>query len=116
MENFFQVTIYIIILLSLDEAKNQWQAFLAEMKATNYSLFSFLKTAQFLSCQDNTLEIGLTYMFHLEKVRDIKNKLLIEKMLEKIFGQKMQLEAKLIEENNQFLDNLAQSFGGQVLD
>lgn len=103
-------------LLSLADIKNKWQLFLEQIKSANHTLCSFLKNCQIISYQNDLLELGFQYKFHLETIKELKNRRLIEETLKKIFNHDIEVKAELVKtEESGFLKNLVESFGGEIV-
>ncbi len=119
--------------LSIGQVKDKWQEVLICLRKYNHSLASTLKISQpSVINEDGTLEICLMHKFHQQRINDLKNKQLLEKVLQDIFGiqlfvktvvvkelpdKNMQIEALAESKNEQgSLDNILQTFGGQLVE
>ncbi len=119
--------------LNLSQIKDKWQEVLICLKKYNHSLSSTLKISQPSNInEDGTLEICLMHKFHQQRINDLKNRQILEKVLQDIFGIKlivktvvvkelpdksMEIEAlteKNVEDNP--LENILQTFGGQLVE
>lgn len=94
---------------NLETIKKRWPEALQKIKGYNHSISAFLKTCQAVALKEIEekggafqLLISTKYNFHREKLTQIRNRQIIEKVLEEIFGKKFyarfELEEKLIQE------------------
>jgi len=118
--------------ISLEQVKDKWQEVLVCLKEHNQSLASTLKICQPSTVnEDGTLEICLKHKFHQQRINDLKNKRILEKVFAEIFGvqlivktvvvkelpdQKVEVEALTENKTDEGLDNILKNFGGQVVD
>jgi DNA polymerase-3 subunit gamma/tau len=118
--------------ISLGQVKEKWNEVLICLKKYNHSLASTLKLSQpSLMAEDGTLEICLTHKFHQQRINEIKNRQILEKVLQEIFGtqlivktvvvkelpdQSFKIEALTEEVKSNPIDDLVKAFGGQVID
>jgi len=118
--------------LSLGQIKDKWQEVLVCLKKYNQSLASTLKISQPSVIQDDgTLEICFKHKFHQQRINDLKNKQLLERVLQEIFGVKLLVKTVVVKElagNNieiealtesktdQGLNSILKTFGGQVVE
>jgi len=70
--------------ITLDAVNMEWCDILEEMKSHNHSLTAFLKTCQPIEVRKNEIIISCKYSFHKDKLRQIENKAIIEKVMAKI--------------------------------
>ncbi len=102
--------------ISLKEIQNKWKEILEEVKKYNHSLNAFLKIGKVVSWQDNVLSLSFPFKFHQEKIKDIKNKRLLEEILSRILEiKKIRIESKIEKEEDKsqesFLDKIIGVFG-----
>lgn len=105
---------------SLEEIKNQWSTVIEKVGITNHSLTFIMSMGALKEIEGNHLVITLPYSFHKEKLEENKNKMVVENVLEAMFGEKIKIScAVALEEKNtptEFdLTNLAVQFGGEVI-
>lgn len=115
-----------VSLLTLDLIKEKWQAYLNKVRDYNHSLPFILKMSQPLEINGQVLKISLKYSFHCEKLNEPKTKQLAEKALNDVYGAGLFIEPVLIEgideagvkasPTDSLVANLAQAFGGQVIE
>ncbi|MFH1837922.1 MAG: DNA polymerase III subunit gamma/tau [Candidatus Kuenenbacteria bacterium] len=101
--------------IKLEEIEKKWEEILEEIKKHNHSIFTFLKTADLISLEENTLQIGFKYKFYQERINDRKNKEIIENVLEDILKQKIILRVEILSEENVSKKNQNDNFLGAVL-
>ena len=70
--------------IALDTVNLEWNEILEEMKSHNHSLTAFLKTCQPVEARENKITISCKYSFHKDKLREIGNKAIIEKVISEI--------------------------------
>ncbi len=103
---------------SLESVREKWGAFVQAVQQENNSLPFLLKLAEPLSVDRGTLRIGVGYAFHRDKLNELKNRLLLEKILEKEFNGRVRLETVLQEQNiaqDEALNNVLKAFGGKIV-
>lgn len=84
--------------ISITEIKARWTQFLDELKFYNFSLAGLLKTACLFGVEDDKVILVCDYDFHRERIKDNKNRLLIEDVLEKFFKRKFCLSCLTLKE------------------
>jgi len=82
--------------LNLEEIRDKWDEILEKVKPHNHSLTAFLKTCQLVAAEENKLTIANEYNFHLERLREMSNRKVIEEIISEIF--KFKVEVKFISE------------------
>jgi DNA polymerase-3 subunit gamma/tau len=119
--------------LTIGQVKEKWQEVLICLRKYNHSLASTLKISQPSDIkEDGTLEICLMHKFHQQRINDLKNRQVLEKVLQDIFGIKLIVKTVVVKElpdkNMQIqalaetkisdnpLDNILQTFGGQLVE
>ncbi len=70
--------------ITLDAVNLEWCDILEEVKSYNHSLTAFLKTCQPVEVKKNKLIISCKYSFHKDKLKQIENKAIIEKVMAEI--------------------------------
>lgn len=76
----------------------RWSEVLARIKEYNHSLLSSLRLARIMSCDQKELVLAFPYNFHKDTVAARKNRIVVEKVLEEVFGLKMKISAVLEKE------------------
>lgn len=121
------------IKISLQQIQEKWQEVLVCLKKYNHSLASTLQIGRPSEVKnDGTLELCFKHKFHQQRINDLKNKQILEKVLQEVFGVQLivktavvkslpeenKLEIEAIAETNpkQSLDNILESFGGQLVE
>jgi DNA polymerase-3 subunit gamma/tau len=79
----------------------QWQQILHASKAHNHSLSAFLKVGHPLSFDDDKLVIGFEFDFHAERVREAKNKQIVQEVISEILGREVAISAEVDTEYRQ---------------
>lgn len=73
-----------------------WQRAMELIKKENASLAAVLRDAKPLSIEDNRVVLGVKFKFHKERISEVKNSLIIEKILSGIVGHKVICSCELI--------------------
>jgi hypothetical protein len=74
---------------------NPGQAILIRSKTHNHSLSAFLKVGHPLSLQDGKLVIGFEFDFHAERVREAKNKKIVQEVVSEVLGQEVSVSPEV---------------------
>ena len=72
-----------------------WAKVLARVKEYNHALLSSLRLGRLVTLENNELVLAFPYSFHKQTVDALKNKIVIEQVLEEIFNQKIRIKAFL---------------------
>lgn len=80
---------------SLIEIQNNWIHFLEALKPYNHSLYSLIKTTAPVDFKDNQLILATNFKFHKDRINEAKNRELVAKVAEKIFGKAIGFKAKI---------------------
>jgi len=72
-----------------------WQEILTKVRPQNHSVEAFLKSAQPLSFEDQSLTIGVYYSFHKECLEREVNRRIVEKAVGEVLGEKAKVFFKL---------------------
>lgn len=107
--------------INLDFFREKWIKFLEVLKQNYPNLFVLLIQSQPIDFGENALlKIGVRYSFHREKINDLKNRVMLQKVAKEFFGlSSLKLEAVLIEksqEENILVNEVLKHFGGNVLE
>ena len=98
---------------NLGEVVSMWSEVLKKVKEYNHSLISSLRTARLVDVVDEHLVLAFPYAFHKETVDARKNRIVIEQVLEDVFGRAIKIKVALEREiaavppssSNQSADN-----------
>jgi len=119
--------------ITLEQITDKWQDVLVCLKKYNHSLASTLRIGQPSEIKsDGTLELCFKHKFHQQRINDIKNKQILEKVLEEIFGAKLIVKTAVVknlpeqnkvevqaitqDDSKKGLDNILETFGGQLVE
>jgi DNA polymerase-3 subunit gamma/tau len=104
----------------LDEIKAKWVNIIEEIQKENSSLPLVLRVSEPCKIEKNVLKIGVGYTFHKDRINDLKNCLLLSKIIEKYVSIPLQVEGILVEQKKAADDNLLEdvlkNFGGKVVE
>lgn len=102
--------------ITFEKINELWTDILNKINEKSPSLLFVLKMATLLSINNNILNISLPYDFHQKKIKDVKNKEIIQDVFKEILGETLEIVCTVDEKPvNMELDNLAADFGGQVV-
>jgi len=124
------------IKLTLEHLKDKWEDILSKIKEYNNSLACVLRIHKPSAISaDGIIEIKFKYKFHQQRINELKNRQLLERVLEDILGTKVQIKTILDESlpdnnleeikeqlpvvdptQNSLLDDVINNFGGQVIE
>ena len=112
-----------IININLETIKNGWNGVVDKVANYNASLPMVVKLCEPLGLSGNLLTLGICYKFHQNRLAELKNKMLLEKVLEETFGAKLMVATEFIkseaavaeEAANKAAESLAEEFGGRVI-
>lgn len=116
--------------VKLADIKQKWNQFLKELRAYNHSLALTLRVSEIMNVEGDVLTLGFGYRFYQDRVWEKKNKIIIEDVLEKIFGSSLRIKCiiqeelrkkasskiKESEENEDVLKDALDAFGGEVVE
>ncbi len=105
---------------TLDDVKDKWNNFLSKIESEKPSLSFIVKMAEIKSLEDNTLQLGVSYSFHRDKLMEKTCQTELEGILGELIGNKikintMVLEKEAIVEESNELKELASSLGGEIV-
>ena len=83
--------------ISLSNLKDRWNEVLEKIKKTKLSLWSLIKEGEIISFEDDTITVEFQNgrNFHKKQAEKKENLTLIQKVLEKIYGQSFKLKFEL---------------------
>jgi DNA polymerase III gamma/tau subunit len=107
----------------IQDLTDKWDELLMEIKAANHSVHAFLKAAE-PEIDGKDLKLMFLYQFHKERIEDLKNKLILEKAVAKVYGMPLKVKCvlkkgeKKRKEEEKKPDIVAKSieiFGGEII-
>ncbi len=106
--------------ISKSEVEEKWSEFLKKVEEFSPSLVFIVKMAEIISVSGNTLEIGVQYKFHQQKLSDKNILNNLENFLSEVLDTPARLKISLNEnakeeDEKQDLQDLAAAFGGEVV-
>jgi DNA polymerase-3 subunit gamma/tau len=108
--------------LGFQTIKDRWAEIVGKIGDYNASLLISARLSRPISLDGNQLLIGTGYKFHRDRLEELKNKALLQKVLEEAFGAKIFVRTELCEEDaaaaeetRGTAENLAEEFGGRVI-
>ncbi|MBU2542709.1 DNA polymerase III subunit gamma/tau [Patescibacteria group bacterium] len=105
---------------TLDDVKDKWNSFISKVEDSKPSLSFIVKMAEIQNLDGNTLELGVDYSFHRDKLMEKVCQKELEEILAKIIGCKIKLNTVVTEKNyptqeSDELRELASSLGGEII-
>ena len=109
---------------TLESLQSQWPTIVANVKTQNYSLFSLLRVTRLVEVTGDVVRVGVAYDFHLERVREPKNRQILEQALAAAVGKPVRLEVVVVPADSgpafkaadDALQPLLESFGGTIVE
>lgn len=108
---------------TIDKVINKWQDVVSELNESNHSLTLILGMAVPRAIEANTLELALKFKFHQEQIMSAKSKQAIENALEKIFNEKILINAVVDESaesesavSQEAVKSVMDTFGGKIIE
>ncbi len=83
--------------VKIEEIENKWGEILAAVKPFNHSVEAFLRAARPQKMNKEELVIEVFYKFHKDKLEEAKHRQIVEKGLDKVFGEGMSFRCVLAE-------------------
>ena len=75
-----------------------WTKVLARAKEYNHSLLSSLRLGRIVRMEGNNLVLAFPYSFHKQTVDALKNRIVVEQVLEEVFNRKIRIKVFLEKE------------------
>jgi len=118
--------------IKIKDIRDHWPEIIDKTRTYNHSVAIFLKICNPLEIKGNKVILGCKYEFHKEKLRETKNREIIQKVLDEILSEKLSVDLKLdtdskpllkenqsSQKNSKKLDGLTKDaleiFGGKVV-
>ena len=111
--------------LSLQDIKSGWTEFINKLKPHNHSLSFILQSCKISGLQDQKISLSFKYRFHKDRLDSPEMKKVVEDVLREVFCHDLKVETEVNENlelnnkkdksQNQIIDNLLKTFGGQVI-
>jgi len=83
--------------VSEDELGSKWQDVLKNSIKHNHSVNALLKATRVVSIEDGYVNLEVFYSFHKERLESTKNRQIVEKVVEEVFGAPLILKCMLAE-------------------
>lgn len=100
--------------LDLGTIVDRWANVLERIKDYNHSLLSSLRLGRIVSLEGQDLTIAFPYNFHRDMIDTRKNRIIVEQVLEEIFGQKIKITVMVereIKENGDLVSEAMKVLG-----
>ena len=75
--------------LKLSDIEAKWAEVLEAVMPLNHSVAAFLRAGVLQSFSENYLTIAFKFRFHKERFADRKHRLIVEEVIEKVYGEKI---------------------------
>ncbi|MCL5435527.1 MAG: DNA polymerase III subunit gamma/tau [Patescibacteria group bacterium] len=86
----------------LPEISKNWNKFLSQLKDYNHSLLSSLRLATLIESDGISLLVAFPYRFHKDTVEQRKNKIVVEKVLEEVYGRPLKFKCCMTHEADEY--------------
>ena len=86
--------------VKIEEIENKWGEILAAVKPFNHSVEAFLRAARPQKIDKGELIIEVFYKFHKDKLEEAKHRQIVERGLDKVFGEGMSFRCVLAEKKS----------------
>lgn len=105
---------------TLDDVRNKWNSFINKVEDSKPSLSFIVKMAEIQNLDGNTLELGVGYSFHRDKLMEKVCQKELEEILTELIGGKIKLNTVVTEKNyptqeSDEFKELASSLGGEII-
>ncbi|HBK34775.1 MAG: polymerase III subunit gamma and tau protein [Candidatus Uhrbacteria bacterium GW2011_GWE2_40_58] len=102
-----------IPVFSLEEVRRRWPEVFKQVKECHASLPFVMESASVSSINGNELELDFKYSLYADTINQEKNRSLIEKIVEKVYGVHMRIRARyVLAEADEVAADLIEEFGG----
>ncbi len=104
--------------ISLEEVKEKWPQVFAQIKECNASLPLMMNSCELSDVKEGRVELAFEYDLYVQTVNKEKNRLLIEKVLERVLGTGLKVRAIRSNgdvESDETVSSLLEEFGGSVV-
>jgi len=110
----------------LSDLESRWAEFITKLKPHNHSLSFILQSCKINGVAGKKVCLSFKYKFHKDRLESPDMKKIVEEVLLDVFGTTLGVEATVDENleinnnnknnaNNEVIDNLLKTFGGQVI-
>ncbi|MFA5420530.1 MAG: DNA polymerase III subunit gamma/tau [Patescibacteria group bacterium] len=110
-------------LIKIDEFLNLWPEFLMKLKSHNHSLSFVMQSCKVDSLTGNKVCLIFKYKLHKDRLENPEMKKIIKQLLKEVYSHELDIEA-IIDNNlktsnnsndNNMIDDLLKTFGGQLI-
>jgi len=81
--------------ISLPDIEGKWSEVISEVMPINHSLATFLRMGELRGVEGEKLVLAFKFRFHKEQVSEHKYRVVVEEVMEKVFGQKIFLACQV---------------------
>ncbi|MBI2099460.1 DNA polymerase III subunit gamma/tau [Candidatus Uhrbacteria bacterium] len=107
--------------IRLEKALELWPEFIKRAQIESHSLRVLLGVGRPLNVLGDKLQIGVKYKLHAERLNDIKNRMILERIFLEIFGVPVRIEGVVAEDApveasaDPMIKKALETFGGRVV-
>lgn len=106
-----------------EEIEKQWPEFLTRLKPHNHSLSFVMQSCQIKDVNNNTILLAFKYKFHKDRLDSPDINKIVKSVLFDVFKTDLKIKALVDEsleinnknDNNEIIDDLLKTFGGEVI-
>jgi hypothetical protein len=77
--------------LLMTEVEDRWPEVLKLMEEKNHGLVTVMRGTRIKECQENMVTLGVGYKFHKERLEQDRYLVLLEEVMEEVFGGRVKL-------------------------
>lgn len=107
------------ITLSLELVQEKWPEVLKQAQKENHSLPLLLSTSEVMSIDGETLQVGVQYSFHRDKLNEVKPRGVLEKIIQDIYGTPFKIMGvvrQVAQQSSEAVDDILSTLGGRVVE
>jgi DNA polymerase-3 subunit gamma/tau len=109
--------------VTIEDVQKKWAEIISKLSETNHSLTFILKMSALEKIDHEGLHLTVPYVFHKEKLEEMKNRRAVEAAIEGVLKEQINLNSRVVPAPSPYatptaessLNNLAAEFGGEVV-
>lgn len=102
--------------ISVEEVKRKWPEVFKQLQEETGTLPVVMQAGRFEGVNEGLLEMAFDFEFHADIVNTDKNRRLVERVMENVFGKPLRIRAKHMKaEDDETVSGLLEEFGGSVV-
>lgn len=81
--------------ITIDYVRKHWKDVFTKTRKYNHSISAFLQMCWPNTLENGMLELAFKFDFHKERIRELRNKQVVEQVLDEVFGEKLSISCVL---------------------